>query len=1098
MRYYKIFLVALPFAIFAKPQGLNVKHGSCDVKNIENNIQMKCSDKSILEWDNFSIRLDEKVKFSLPSDHSAVLNKVVKDIPSEIFGSLECNGKLYLVNPSGIIFGKDSVINCKELIASTLKIRDEDFLKDKAMVFENEFESKITHLGYIKGKGDIYLLSKQIEIEGDIQTEGKVTIVAANKLILKKDENIYIELNSDEALEKCLTGIEQNGKINASEINLLADGMLYNTAIKQSNVIEANTIVERGGRVLLCAENGDIDIEEDIIASGKDSSIDVFAKNIGIIESASITASSENNGGNVNIRSTGGYVFLGENASINADANTTGDGGNVYLYSDDITFFHGNVFARGGEIEGNGGFVEVSGLSDLHFTGDVTTKANNGFTGTLLIDPTDITINNNATTLPSFAYPPAQSLFTRAGPTATLNAAELVSQLQNNNVEVNTTPGAGGPNGGRIVVNAPVQWTNGFSLTLNADENIIVNADIITGIGGALEFNATNNVSFRGVNGGINVNSRGGDIDIQAGNSIILSALDGFVDVKSLGGNLNATASNNVTITASSTTTGGRAILGNQSFLGSFGDINVNATNVININGGTELSTNAGIRSNDGGGDIIINCSSMNINGGSANDSGAAVFSSRDVTIDTGSALGLTAGTVGEALIFSDTGSITIDVGTAGAANLTLTGNSSAETIISADSVTSVTSTQTINATNARIASRQDNETIDAVNQINLVDSEFSASDILTIQNANLLTLDNSSVIGVSELAADIPTINASNDSLIRGDLANVSGNNLNVDDSAVRSPNGDLTLDFNNVVLTNQARVFSGSNFVLNGRNLSLDENSTIISDGDITITQTGVANDVQVLGTTLSSAVRSNGELSISTDSLLVDNSALESFSQNIIIDTVSTTDIQNSSFIRANLDLDFTTGSNFTLDDSAIVSTSSGFTSNVTGSQNIQSDSSIQASGIIDLQATSITLDASELESASSEITYSVANNFNINNSSTVTSLGNFSGSSTNFSIDNSTLSSLNNNVVISADNFSVTNGSQINASTNFDLTVNTSLTFNNGTLQAEEWILSAPTLTLTDSLVQTEDVQFNISTLNLSNSQLFIGDSLIEQP
>jgi len=47
---------------------------------------------------------------------------------------------------------------------------------------------------------------------------------------------------------------------------------------------------------------------------------------------------------------------------------------------------------------GNGGFVEVSGKQFLDFQGNVNTLAANGNPGLLLLDPTDITIQNGAGT----------------------------------------------------------------------------------------------------------------------------------------------------------------------------------------------------------------------------------------------------------------------------------------------------------------------------------------------------------------------------------------------------------------------------------------------------------------------------------------------------------------------------------------------------------------------------------------------------------------------------------------------------------------------------------------------------------------------------
>ena len=85
-------------------------------------------------------------------------------------------------------------------------------------------------------------------------------------------------------------------------------------------------------------------------------------------------------------------VFVGSAATLKADATGTGDGGKVVVWSDDSTRFHGKISAQGGKRGGDGGMVEVSGKQDLTFAGEVDTSAARGAPGTLLLDPSTLTI----------------------------------------------------------------------------------------------------------------------------------------------------------------------------------------------------------------------------------------------------------------------------------------------------------------------------------------------------------------------------------------------------------------------------------------------------------------------------------------------------------------------------------------------------------------------------------------------------------------------------------------------------------------------------------------------------------------------------------
>lgn len=47
--------------------------------------------------------------------------------PSEIFGSIEANGTVFLSNPNGLIFGDTATINAGSFVASGFDISSDDF-----------------------------------------------------------------------------------------------------------------------------------------------------------------------------------------------------------------------------------------------------------------------------------------------------------------------------------------------------------------------------------------------------------------------------------------------------------------------------------------------------------------------------------------------------------------------------------------------------------------------------------------------------------------------------------------------------------------------------------------------------------------------------------------------------------------------------------------------------------------------------------------------------------------------------------------------------------------------------------------------------------
>jgi len=88
---------------------------------------------------------------------------------------------------------------------------------------------------------------------------------------------------------------------------------------------------------------------------------------------------------------------IGTDATVNASAIQQGDGGKVIFWGNETTSFDGTVYAQGGELWGDGGFVETSALQlKIGDNAKVVTKSPNGATGEWLLDPSVIRISNNA------------------------------------------------------------------------------------------------------------------------------------------------------------------------------------------------------------------------------------------------------------------------------------------------------------------------------------------------------------------------------------------------------------------------------------------------------------------------------------------------------------------------------------------------------------------------------------------------------------------------------------------------------------------------------------------------------------------------------
>ncbi|MCT0224102.1 YDG domain-containing protein, partial [Synechococcus sp. CS-1328] len=136
-------------------------------------------------------------------------------------------------------------------------------------------------------------------------------------------------------------------------------------------------------------------------------SIDLSAATL-TLQAATADASGTSGGGTVHVG--GGFqgaaltsgaanastTTVSSTSVLKADALRRGDGGEVVVWSEQVTRFSGSVSARGGAEGGDGGLLEVSGKELLRFSGQADAGApQGGAAGTLLLDPKNIVIDAN-------------------------------------------------------------------------------------------------------------------------------------------------------------------------------------------------------------------------------------------------------------------------------------------------------------------------------------------------------------------------------------------------------------------------------------------------------------------------------------------------------------------------------------------------------------------------------------------------------------------------------------------------------------------------------------------------------------------------------
>src|SRR5512133_484778 len=109
-------------SVLALPVGPQVVAGNAAISQVGNQLTIQNSTNAILNWQKFGIAANEIVRFQQPSASSAVLNRVVGPDPSQLYGQLFSNGKVWLINPAGILVGPGARIDTAGFVASTLGV----------------------------------------------------------------------------------------------------------------------------------------------------------------------------------------------------------------------------------------------------------------------------------------------------------------------------------------------------------------------------------------------------------------------------------------------------------------------------------------------------------------------------------------------------------------------------------------------------------------------------------------------------------------------------------------------------------------------------------------------------------------------------------------------------------------------------------------------------------------------------------------------------------------------------------------------------------------------------------------------------------------
>ncbi|EFR3763248.1 filamentous hemagglutinin N-terminal domain-containing protein, partial [Salmonella enterica] len=143
-------------------------------------------------WHSFDIGKNNTVQFVQPNSSSVALNRVTGASGSQIMGTLKANGQVFILNPNGVLFGKNARVDVGGLVASTKNISTTDFMKGQyTLSGSGNPGAQVVNQGSLttsKG-GYIVLAGERVSNSGTVTTPSGKTILAAGKTVTLQLDN---------------------------------------------------------------------------------------------------------------------------------------------------------------------------------------------------------------------------------------------------------------------------------------------------------------------------------------------------------------------------------------------------------------------------------------------------------------------------------------------------------------------------------------------------------------------------------------------------------------------------------------------------------------------------------------------------------------------------------------------------------------------------------------------------------------------------------------------------------------------------------------------------------------------------------------------
>ena len=296
----------------ANPNGMTVASGSATTVTSGSTLTVTAANNAQLNWQSFNIASGETTVFQQPSSSSIVWNSIGGNSASQIYGSLQANGVVVLMNSSGFYFGPNSFVKAAGVIVSTAPGGPMESASGAGWQFTGPPPTAgVVNYGRINADagGFVYLLGASIDNHGSLAAPSGNIGLCAGQTVLLSERADGRGLSAQVTLP---TGaVNNSGQLIADAGTILASAQVVN----QNGLIEANSVQSVGGIIELDAASSlTLGANSQITANGDPSAVG-------------------SSGGQIMLQTAGTYAdTAGSRVEFKGGANG-GDGGRALVYA---------------------------------------------------------------------------------------------------------------------------------------------------------------------------------------------------------------------------------------------------------------------------------------------------------------------------------------------------------------------------------------------------------------------------------------------------------------------------------------------------------------------------------------------------------------------------------------------------------------------------------------------------------------------------------------------------------------------------------------------------------------------------------------------